>query len=385
MLVRGSAVVAAGVLAVAARAAAQPQQVVLPGPVPYPTVSPPLSTYTPTPVNPTRYVFHIASTQRVRVGVGEEGQPTAVRVLQRLDVSGKGDYQFGIPGPISDVQAAPDTDSQPGLRVNQLLWVGFSPGRKVLAADVTLRPRQAAPYLPVRLELKRESGGATLAVTNATGTPVLEYAGVVRPPEIARLLDETRRAAQAGARVAPAHATFYSLVRERRPQPVIEAPVHVEGELRLPGGNPVRFSRTLGDGGPLSLRVHATGSGPPQVALSAVPVPVDRLLRPPGGATWRATVARRPLPGPLLLRRLLDTRNMLVRADQYHTFLQNPDADGRNRIVYEYSSAAPAPRAAAPAPKSSSGSGAGGVLVVLLAVGASLLVAGAAIVAWAHS
>jgi hypothetical protein len=358
---------------------------VLPGPVPYTTVSPPLTAYSPTPPGFTRYVFHITSTQRVRVGVDQQGRPTSVRVRERLAVSGRGDYEFGITGPIADVRPAPGTDSQPGLRVNQILWAGFSPGRKVLAADVTLRPRPAAPFLPVRLELHREGGGVSLSVVNATRTPVIEYAGVVRPREIAALLDETRRAARAGARLTPARATFLGLVRERTPRPLIEAPIHVEGELRLPGARPARFSGTLGDGEPLGMRVHAEGSGRAWVRLRAWPVPVTRLLRPPGASTWTAAIERRPLPGAFLLHRLLQTRMQMVRADQYHTFLSNPDADGRNRIVYDYEIAAARQRLAAPAPKPDSGGGGGGALVVLLVVGGSLLGAGAALVAWAHS
>jgi hypothetical protein len=255
----------------------------------------------------------------------------------------------------------------------------------VLSADVTLRPHGAVPYLPVRLALRREGGGVTLSVANMTGTRVLEYTGTVRPREIAGLLDATRRAALAGRRVDPARATFLGALQEVTPHPLIVAPVRVEGELRLGGGRPVAFSRTLGDGGPSSFGVHAVGSGRPQLTLSAVPVPVERLLDPPGAATWWAAIERRPLPGALLLRRLLDTRWMLVRVDQYETFLSNPDADGTNRIVYEYSTAAPAPRSPVAAPRPESGGGGSGMLVLLLAVGGSVVGAAAALVAWAHS
>lgn len=389
MLVRTSAVAAAAALVLAAGATAmpeQPEQVVLPGPVPFPTVSPPLVGYGPAPPTGTRYVFHITSAQRVRVGVDQQGRPVSVRVRQRLGLSGKGDYQFAITGPITDAVPAPGTDSQPGLRVNQVLWVGFSPRRKVLAADVTLRPQPAGRFLPVRLELSREGGGVTLTVTNTTATPVLEYEGTVRPREIATLLDATRRAAQAGRRVDPARATFFGEVRERRPHPLVEAPVHVVGELQLPGGRPVRFSRTLGDGRPLTMHVHADGSGRARLSLRAVPVPTSNLLDPPGSAqTWKAAIARHPLPAPFLLQRLMETRLQLVREDQYRAFLSNPDADGRNSIVYDYLTAAPAPRKAEAAPAPDSGGGGSGVLVVLLALGASLLGAGAALVAWAHS
>lgn len=372
-------------LGAAGGAAASPrsQDVVLPGPVPYPTQSPPLVGKTVVGGAFTRYVFHIASDQRVVAGVDEAGSPVSVHDVQRLDVRGRGDYQFAIPGPIDDVLPGPGSESDPGLRADQVLWAGFSPGRKVLVADVSLRPAETAQYLPLRLRLSRSGDGVTLEATNATTTSQLEYGGTVRAGQIVGLLDRTRRSARVGRRLAAAYATFYGAVQQSR-KAQIEAPLRVQGELRAGDGQPVRFSRILGDGSPLSLRVHAAGSGKPYVMLTAVPVPVDRLLRPPGGApTWTAAFRRRPLPARPLLRRLLETRMRLVRADQYQTFLSNPDADGRSRSVYVYRTAA-APKAAA-APASAPKENGGGPIVLLLAIGGAILAAGFALVAWAHS
>jgi len=378
--------VAAALGAAASAAAAPPRQdVVLPGPVPYPTPNPPLAGKTAISGGFTRYVFHIANTERVLVGVDETGSPSSVRVRQRLDVGGRGDYQFAISGPIEDVLRGPGSDSDPGLRADQVLWAGFSPGRKVLAADVTLRPDEAAQYLPLRLGLERTGDGVTLTVTNATVTPELEYAGTTRTRQIASLLDRTRRTARAGERLTAAYATFYGLVRQRERKAQIEAPLHVEGELRAGSGKPARFSGTLGDGEPLALVVHAPGDGTPHVRVTATPVPVERLLRPPGGApTWTAARKRRPLPAPFLLKRLLESRMRLVRADQYQSFLANPDADGRSRSVYAYETAKEPQRRAAPAPASSDDDG-GSPLVLLLAIAGAVLGAGAGLVAWAHS
>jgi hypothetical protein len=377
-----AALVALGAVPAAAAASPQSQDVVLPGPVPYPTQSPPLVGKTAVGGAFTRYVFHIASDQRVVVGVDETGSPVFVRDVQRLDVRGRGDYQFAIPGPIEDVLPGPGSESDPGLRADQVLWAGFSPGRKFLAANVSLRPAEAAQYLPLRLRLRRRGDGVTLEVANATTTSQLEYGGTVRARQIVGLLDRTRRSARAGRRLNAAYATFYGAVQQSR-QARIEAPLQVRGELRAGDGEPVRFSRTLGDGSPLTTRVHAAGEGKPRVLLTAVPVPVDRLLRPPGGApTWTAALRRRPLPAPSLLRRLLETRMRLVRADQYQTFLSNPDADGRSRSVYVYRTAAAPKAATAPAAPGESSTG---PLVLLLAIGGAVLAAGFALVAWAHS
>jgi hypothetical protein len=121
------------------------------------------------------------------------------------------------------------------------------------------------------------------------------------------------------------------------------------------------------------------------VTVTATPVPVERLLRPPGGApTWTAALKRRPLPAPFLLKRLLESRMRLVRADQYQSFLANPDADGRSRSVYAYETAKEPRRRAAPAPASSDDDD-GSPLVLLLAIAGAVLGAAAGLVAWAHS
>lgn len=372
-------------LAVAARAAAQPtQQVVLPGPVPYPTDSPPLVGRGALPPGYIAPGLRIDSTERVRVGVDPSGSPAAIRVRQRLVVHGKGDYQLAVGAPLTDIQRGPGSQSEPGFRVDQLLWAGFSPGRKVLVADAGVRLAPAAPYLPLRLRLKRSGDGVTLTVTNATVTPEPEYAGVVRPPEIAGLLDDTRRASLAGVRLQGAFATFVGPVRIRQRRIPIEAPLRVEGQLRLGNGPPVSFSRLLGDGRPLAFSVRAQGTGRPVVHLRAAPTAVVRLLQPPGASTWSAAVRRRRLAPDLLLRRLLESRMRLVRADQFQAFLADPDADGRARAVYEYDTvAARAPhQPVVPAPDRGGGTD---VLLVVLIVAGSVVAAGGGLVLWAHS
>jgi hypothetical protein len=374
---------ALSVLAFAAGAAAQrTQQVVLPGPVPYPTDSPPLvgggvlSNIYLTPG------LHVDSAERVAVGVDGTGKPSAIHVEQALTVKGKGDYQLAVSGPIADVRRGSRSESEPGFRTDQLLWAGFSPGAKRLSARIRLRVPPAAPYLPLRLHLTREDGGVTLRITNATATPVQSYEGVVRSREIAKLLDQTRRSSLAGERVKAAFATFVGEVHVPRRPLRIEAPLQVEGELRMPGREPVTFSRVLGDGEPLSLEVHAQGSGDPELDVRARPAAVVRLLRPPGARTWAAAIRRRQIPAAELLSRLIGARFRLVRADQFQTFLADPDSDGRSRAVYEYTVAAAAPKHVVVPARSGGGSDA--LLIVLVVLG-SLVVAGGGLVAWAHS
>jgi hypothetical protein len=375
-------------LAMAMPAAAQrTQQVVLPGPVPYPTDVPPL---VGKGVLPGGYIapgVRIDSTERVRVGIDSSGRPATIRVRQRLAVHGKGDYQVAIAAPLTDVQRGPGSQSEPGFRANQLLWAGFSPGRKVLVADAGVRVSTAAAYLPLRLELQRSGDGVTLTVTNVTVTPETEYAGTVREPEIARLLDETRRASLAGVRLRGAFATFVGPVRTlTRPVP-IEAPLRVEGELRVGSGPAVSFSRVLGDGWPLTFSIRAQGTGKPVVHLRARPAAVVRLLQPEGASTWTEEIRRRrPVRPEFLLQRLLESRMRLVRSDQFQAFLADPDADGRARAVYEYETvAARAPRKAVAPPARDGGGGGSDALLIALVIAGSVVAAGGGLVLWAHS
>ena len=86
----------------------------LPGPVPYPTTSPPLVGRGALPPGYLAPGLHVASTERVRVGVDVDGRPAAIRVRQRLVVQGKGDYQLGVGAPLLDVRRGPGSDCEPG-------------------------------------------------------------------------------------------------------------------------------------------------------------------------------------------------------------------------------------------------------------------------------
>ena len=70
----------------------------------------------------------MTSDQQVLVGVDANGKPVTLHVVQRLELPKLGDYSFTVPGPISDVEEAPGSDSQPGLRRDAIIWAGFSSG-----------------------------------------------------------------------------------------------------------------------------------------------------------------------------------------------------------------------------------------------------------------
>jgi hypothetical protein len=72
----------------------------------------------------------------------------------------------------------------------------------------------------------------------------------------------------------------------------------------------------------------------------------------------------------------------LVRSDQYQSFLANPDPSGSGKAVYVYETVAAS--ASTVTPHENGGSGDNALLLTLVAVG-SLVLAGGAIVLWAHS
>jgi hypothetical protein len=387
-------------LAVAAAAVCVPgsaatiQQVLLPGPTPYPTQSPPLTSGAAPPRTELGFRLRATSVQRVVAGIRPDGGLRSLHVLHRLVLGAKGDYLIAIAAPVADVRPGPGSQSEPGLRTGQVLWSGFSPGRKVLAADVTLQRAAAAPLLPLRLRVERGGDRYALTVTNATtvAEPVYEGQGFAR--ELAALLDRTRRESLAGGQLTTAYASLEGLVRVREEPARVAGPFRVEGTLRFPEaptaagggtlrGNVVSFSGVLGDGRPLSLRVEVQGGGGlPRVRVIGAPTRLVRALAPPGARTWGEAQRRQSLPALTLLRRLIEARMQLVRADQYQAFLSNPDPQGSNRTVYVYeTAAAPAPRVAATEPRD----GGTSALVVALMLGGAVLGAGAALVAWAHS
>jgi hypothetical protein len=385
---------AAAALLAPAAALADVQQVLLPGPTPFPTASPPLATVSAPPWATLTFKIHASTDQRVRTGVDARGHVVSVHALQRLHLTGTGDYLIVVSAPVLDVRAAPGSQSQPGQRQGQILWSGFSTKRRLLAADATLRPRPVRPFLPLRLEARRDGNRYELSVTNTTTTGEIAFQGPADASNVATLLDRTRADSLAQRRLRPTYVRIGGLVSQRPAKVQIAAPFRVEGELRFPSapssasggtlaGRTVRFAFVLGDEQPLARRILVEGGGEPRLRLEARPAAVVRGLTPPRRAsTWREAVAASPQPAGPLLERLIEQRMALVRADQYQSFLSNPDLLGRNDTVYVYATAAALGQ---PASRSSDGSSGGGLLVALLAVGGSVLAAGAALVAWAHS
>jgi hypothetical protein len=394
---RRVAAAAAVALACAPAALGAEGQIVLPDPSAQLTATPPLAGATE--------LARVPRTGRtdevVVVGIDAIGKPSRVTVDQRIELLGKGDYRFSVPAPVTDVRAPVGSRVQPGLLDQSIVWQGFSPGGRTLAAAATLDPRAASPSLPLAVDVRtlvdgrplgageRRSGLLETVVTirNRTAIRVGTFGGTGSPGQLARALDMARGRLEAGSRIVPAIVDG----SPRRVTRTIDLPFRVAGSLVLPrsatgasaiggtvDGRRVRFAGTAGV---LTLRVKArvVGATAPKLALTAVPVREVAGLRPPGGGTWRAYVAAGHADGRRMLGTAVATMLRLARLNQYSAFLATPGTYERTRGRYVYTTVA-RPAVAAPATSSGRGDAASAFLTIGLAI-AGL---GAAVVAWSH-
>jgi hypothetical protein len=339
--------------------------------------------------------------ERIAVGVDATGRPVRITVAQRIELVRPGDYSFFVPGPVLDVQAPTGARVQPGLLDGAIVWQGFSPGRRTLAARATLDVAKAAPFLPLVVELRtlvdgrplaageRRSGRleTVLTIRNRSAARVRAARGTGSPAALAAFLDATRRRLDRGqpagtttvpARVVPATVT-------------VAAPFGVVGTLELPAsardvrvqggrrvGRRVRFDGTLGD----ALTVRASGrveqAGVPRLAMSASPSPLAA-LEPPGGGTWRAALASGRVGRARLFDDAVGAMLRLARVNQYAEFLDSPGVPEKATAVYSYRTSNLASAAPAPAPQPEDGG-----LSTLVTVALAVAGLGGAVVLWAY-
>ena len=341
----------------------------------------------------TRLPGSVNDREEVAVGLGADGAPMAVAVSQVLKLRGLGDFVFKVPGPAGDVEALPGSSNQPGLRAGAVLWQGFSPGTKTLAARVELDPKLEQDRLPLRFAIQGTVGGrpwipgrpATgafdlrLTITNASAIPVIVAAAEADPAAVAPALDAVAAAIRAGDRPVPgegdvpARVAAIGSVRTREEQ--IEAPFEATGSLRFPtgsltgvtvdggratedaGGTRIGFGAHLGGGTPLSTTIRIRGTAHdlrlPQLDVTAEPaLPVASSLAPPEGSSWAAFAAKHPdrATGETMLGLLMHMTARVARLRQYDTYLGSPDATGPAAATYRFTFAPPAQPAAAVAP-----------------------------------
>jgi hypothetical protein len=359
------------------------------------------------PLTPSLFVGGLTTRELVVVGVDPAGVPHSVRVLQRIFVGPSGDYVFSLPAPVVSVRPGPGTESMPGQRENEVLWQGFSPGRRVLAAWVQLRPGESTPVLPVRVRVEtsvdgrpleageRRSGDLEVSVTveNATGASARAFTADAEPLSVAQALDELRGAVR---RDVSGEGVF---VRVRGPvRPVrarIAVPLRVEGTLSFPPGaaslegapgGVARISGRLDARNTtlrLELRGRANAAPPPKLALRITPQSLAPRFTPPGGGTWVEAFRRGALGrnGRALLERAIALELTYARQRQYDMYLASPDPTGPSSISYVYRTASTSRARPLPQPSSDDDD----VLWLVLAGIALLLAVPTAAVVWARS
>lgn len=341
--------VAAAVLVPTAGAHAATRYVSLPSPVAPLSASPPLGSGATSLSERIRH--RVAATTRVEALVDSNGIPFSVVAMQRLDVRVQGDYFFTIGAPLLDVEAAPGSESTPGLRATSIVWAGFDPGRRVLAARATLDPAAASSSLPLKIEVAH--GRTTLV--NVTGVDIASYTAEATRAPLLAFLARLRSDLDAGR---PPLAGAASATTRPVPRHVhVVVPLLVHGTI---GGRAVQATLTG------RLAVPTTGA-------------VHLTVEPDARAQY-GDVSR--LSGRALLDLATRASLQAARARQYETFLGNPDPVGSNRTTYVYRSAPrPSPPAAAPGRAHHGRSWASTLVwLAVLAVGALV-----ALVAWTRA
>jgi hypothetical protein len=285
------------------------------------------------------------------VSVDARGAAFRVVAVQRLLVHVPGDYVFTVGAPLAAVAAAPGSQSTPGVRGAAILWEGFNPGTRVLAARAVLR-RPALGVLPLRIV--RRAGAVTLLNRTAASGIALDANANAAPLEAAL---RSLRADVAAGRDPPRLTVLLTSAPQTVQLPAA-APLRVTGTI---GAR--RVDLRLGGGRPMTAAVAARGA----IDLTVTPVAV--VPEPAPGSSGRQLLA--VANGALL---------SLARVRQYQSFLGNPDPSGSSKTTYRYVSAS------RPAPVAAVVPGDGrGTLATAAWVAAAIVVAGAALVVWARS
>jgi hypothetical protein len=322
----------------------------------------------------------VVNDELVLVGLAGGGAPQEVTVEQRLALSGTGDYQVRERGPARASEALGD-EPAPVTKFGAVVWQGFSPGSRVLAARLTLDPDLEAARLPLQVTASHGGsplgpggqvpgpGTVLLTLTNVTHQPAaLPTAADADAAQVAAALDAARAAAgaPAGPRLPAAGAGLPEAVPaegEARVSAVTGVPLRIMGGLRLraPDGSPrdglgsvsgpattptqegAEVTGTLPPGATAELRVDVTGPARLEVDLTAVPALDPRVLVPPqAAASWAAWAAAGPDAEArrAALDLLVQTAATGARATSYSPYL-GADLPGTGSTTFRYSFAEP--------------------------------------------
>ena len=282
------------------------QRIALPSPIAPLSAQPPLAGGATTSAE--NVAHSISASTTVAVAIDRAGTPFSVTATQRLDVRGLGDYFFTIGAPVLAVRAPADSAAAPGMRTGSIVWAGFNPGERLLAARATLEPAKVVDALPLRVR----ASGDTVTLENTTSITVGSFsADAPRAPLVAYL---ARLRAEVEHGRTPLQTSVPLASSPTNERITVVAPLHVTGTIGRQ-----RIDLMLGN------RTQIHGSG--RIDLRAEPVEhVDEVTETNGRA---------------LLRAAIRATLTLARANQYDEFLGNPDPAGSSRTVYAYRTSSP--------------------------------------------
>ncbi|MCU1593794.1 MAG: hypothetical protein JWO12_1186 [Frankiales bacterium] len=310
----------------------------------------------------------VVNAETVRVGLAPSGAVSSVTADQRLTLTGTGDYAIRERGPARSARSL-SSEPPPVTRRGAVVWQGFSPGSRALAASLVLDPAIEAPHLPLTVAVSGSAsspGQVTVTVTNTTAQPAdLPTGSDVAPAEVAGPLDAARAVARhpTALRLPTTSAGLPATVEVSAPATVASSqavPLRVTGSLSVVGGAGVlsgpavsgsSFAGTLGGvGGTTSVTftLGVTKPGALALSLTAVNALNPAQLAPPRGLpSWRTWAGSSP---PLAERRaaldlLVEVAASGARASSYSPYL-GADLRGTGSTTFSYSFVAAAEVAA---------------------------------------
>ncbi len=331
----------------------------------------------------------VINDELVRVGLGGDGRVQAVTADQRLRLTGEGDYAVRERGPARSATSL-GSERPPITRLGAVVWQGFSPGRRDLAARLVLDPTIERSHLPLTVALSftgadgqprvlspggRIPGAGTtkIVLTNATSQPqVLPTAADAPATVVAPLLD---KALAVSRRPGPARLpstvqglpTSLTATAVNRIEASQAVPLRLTGSLTVAGTTATvegpsttatptgaTFAGTLGGSLPanaaasVTFTVRTEGPGDLDLDLRVVGALNTGELAPPDGfSSWSRWAATDP---PVAQRKqaldlLVAVAATGARASSYSPYL-GADLRGTGTTAFQYS-LAPAPEVVA--------------------------------------
>jgi hypothetical protein len=195
--------------------------------------------------NERRFPSHVSSSERVAVGVESDGFVRSIVVTQRLVVYRTGDFAFLVPAPATAVARTPGSQADPGLRDAGIVWQGFSTGRRVLEAAITLSTRDAEGALPLAISVERKGDSQVVTLDNRTGRRATYLSGLAPAAQVRDVVTRLRAARRKSGRLA--FSQFFAVEGRRTGQQstVVQLPLRLSGAITVPGRAPVSVNGSL--------------------------------------------------------------------------------------------------------------------------------------------